>query len=827
MKKFFSLMLVALVMLGVTACEQDVTIDTPKSEGLSFYAEIAMTRADLEQGDDGKWATVWEGNETLTVYNEEHTEFYKFTNSIEEPNMFSCTEEGVENIVDQNIIIELTHGEDCYISEMGKRGLLISESIFEFDPTETISLHARNSFLRYTYNGEGIVTLSLEYEGMPFITKDMPSGASTYTSSNTGEQWVSFDAPDVTDGSVVSAVLSYSINGVKVKETTINLAQGKVYNLGDLTDNTVYVYKPITSLVDLTDGEYIIVATVDDKSYAMSDTLEGGKINGSEIQLTDGVVSLENAEGFVWNIAERTDGNFSISNGTKYLSWSSSTNFGLVDEVYSWIPSSENEGWKFVAGTTARCILFQTLNGNNRFAPYAVSNFTSTDYKPIKLYKKMAENEEPYKTPIITADITSKSVGVEGEKFEISVTATNFDVKDIVVEKDVEWFTATHNGEGKIAVSVAENATTSVREGNITISYPGATSVVVTLSQAANAVKATIAEFLAAAEDDTLYELSGTIISVVNETYGNFTIMDDTGEVYIYGLCSPEGVEKYWEKSGAKCGDDIIIKTVRTSHNGTAQGKNAIFVKLTSPGTRAFWTFDKTNVNFASVGGQEIVTIDAYNLTESVNVDSDNTQFSATYADGKLTITAAENTTTEVISGNITVTCGTLSQTITVSQAAKSTGEEADTWTLVEDASTLKVDDQVVIVAVDYNYALSTTQNNNNRGQIDVTKGDKTVTINEKVQILTLEEGTVDGTFALNTGSGYLYAASSSSNNLKTKTTLDANGSWKITIDNGVATIIAQGTNTRNYMQYNSTSVLFSCYASDKPQKDIAIYKKN
>ena len=239
MKKFFSLMLVALVMLGVTACEQNVTIDTPKSEGLSFYAEIAMTRADLEQGYDGKWATVWEGNETLTVYNEEYTELYKFTNSIEEPNMFSCTEEGVENIVGQNIIIELTHGEDCYISDMGKKGLLISEFITEFKPTETISLQARNSFLRYTYNGEGIVTLSLEYEGMPFITSDIPSGASTYTSSNTGEQWVSFDAPDVTDGSVVSAVLSYSINGVKVKETTINLAQGKIYNLGMLMEPEV------------------------------------------------------------------------------------------------------------------------------------------------------------------------------------------------------------------------------------------------------------------------------------------------------------------------------------------------------------------------------------------------------------------------------------------------------------------------------------------------------------------------------------------------------------------------------------------------------------
>ncbi|MBQ3234413.1 MAG: BACON domain-containing protein [Alistipes sp.] len=810
MKKFFSLMLVALVMLGVTACEQNVTIDTPKSEGLSFYAEIAMTRANLEQGtDDGKWTTVWEGNETLYV-NE-----FAFTNTESEPSKFTCTTEGVADLVGQDVTIKMDNNS---VPESGK-GIMIEQSITAFDPTSTINLTAKNAFFRFTYTGDVTFTLS-----QPLFVVD-GAEVDTITVTADGDTWVSV-LPGTADLSFVG-----STNGETKTKENFNIVAGKIYNLGTLTDNTVYVYKPITSLVDLTDGEYIIVATVDDKSYAMSDTLSSGKINGSEIQLTDGIVSLENAEGFVWNIAEITDGNFSISNGTKYLSWSSSTSFGLVDDVYSWIPSSENEGWKFVAGTTTnlstvRCILFQTQNGNNRFAPYAVSNFTSTDYKPIKLYKKMAENEEPYKTPIITADITSKSVGVEGEKFEISVTATNFDVKDIVVEKDVEWFTATHNGEGKIAVSVAENATTSVREGYITISYPGATSVVVTLSQAANAVKVTIAEFLAAAEDDTLYELSGTIISVVNTTYGNFTIMDDTGEVYIYGLYSPEGAEKYWSESNAKLGDDITIKTVRTSHNGIAQGANAIFVELVSPGTRAFWTFDKTDVNFASNGGSEEVNVEIYNLDEQVTVASDNAQFTASYTDGVLTITAAENTVSEVIEGKITVTCGTLSQTITVSLAAKSTGEEADAWTLVTDASTLAVDDQVVLVASNADYALSTNQKTNNRGAVAISKSGNTILIDDDVQILTLEAGTVDGTFAFYTGSGYLYAASSSYNHLKTQTTNNGNSSWKITITDGKASIVAQGTNTRNVMQYNPNngSPLFACYSSAS-QTAIAIYK--
>lgn len=150
------------------------------------------------------------------------------------------------------------------------------------------------------------------------------------------------------------------------------------------------------------------------------------------------------------------------------------------------------------------------------------------------------------------------------------------------------------------------------------------------------------------------------------------------------------------------------------------------------------------------------------------------------------------------------------------------------TATLVTDATKLEAGDQVVIVASGNDVALSTNQKSNNRGQVEIRKDGNIVTLNNDVQILTLEEGTKDGTYALYTGSGYLYAASSSSNYLKTQTTNNANGSWKIDIAaNGVATIKAQGTNTRNWLRYNSTSTgqLFSCYASG--QNDVSLYKVN
>ena len=201
-----------------------------------------------------------------------------------------------------------------------------------------------------------------------------------------------------------------------------------------------------------------------------------------------------------------------------------------------------------------------------------------------------------------------------------------------------------------------------------------------------------------------------------------------------------------------------------------------------------------------------------------------NTHTDTNPADHTCDICGAENVTEHIDSnddGNCDNGCGLPVENEPVNPETPTT----PTWTLVTDASTLKVGDKIVIVAKDYAYALSTTQNKNNRGQASFTKNGNTVTFGDDVQKLTLEAGTVDGTFAFNTGSGYLYAASSSDNYLKTQTTNNANGSWKITIAaDGTATIVANGTNTRNTMQYNQSSSLFACYASAS-QKAIVIYK--
>lgn len=90
----------------------------------------------------------------------------------------------------------------------------------------------------------------------------------------------------------------------------------------------------------------------------------------------------------------------------------------------------------------------------------------------------------------------------------------------------------------------------------------------------AELVEVTIAQFLAAEEDDTWYKLTGEIVSIAKEEYGNFTIEDATGEVYIYGMTNGwvGSNDKSFSQIGLKVGDTVTLGTRRGSYNGTPQG---------------------------------------------------------------------------------------------------------------------------------------------------------------------------------------------------------------------------------------------------------------
>ena len=150
------------------------------------------------------------------------------------------------------------------------------------------------------------------------------------------------------------------------------------------------------------------------------------------------------------------------------------------------------------------------------------------------------------------------------------------------------------------------------------------------------------------------------------------------------------------------------------------------------------------------------------------------------------------------------------------------------TFTKITSASDLEAGANYLIVAHydDLGVLAMGKQNNNNRKAVVVSENGESITVtpgtdpdsDTDVFQFTLGGNTGAWTFFDEAKGGYLYAASSSSNYLKTQTALDANGEWAITFDaDGTAEVVAQGENTRNHMRFNpntqNNAPLFGAYS--------------
>ena len=163
------------------------------------------------------------------------------------------------------------------------------------------------------------------------------------------------------------------------------------------------------------------------------------------------------------------------------------------------------------------------------------------------------------------------------------------------------------------------------------------------------------------------------------------------------------------------------------------------------------------------------------------------------------------------------------SDLITIKQAA---APSDIVYTKVTSTDDLVAGGEYIIVNEDYFKAMSTTQNNNNRGATIISINDDIATINDDTQVFTLE-GNSDGWYFY-TGSGYIYASSKTSNNLKTKTEKGDDAKAVISIDDDKNATITFQREGRNTLMFNPTNnpQIFSCYASDASQKLVQLYKK-
>ena len=97
------------------------------------------------------------------------------------------------------------------------------------------------------------------------------------------------------------------------------------------------------------------------------------------------------------------------------------------------------------------------------------------------------------------------------------------------------------------------------------------------------ATQITVADFINRAEKNTTYRLRGVVSNIVNMTYGNFTLEDETGSIFVYGLLTSTGQSKQFASMGIVEGDTLTMQGSYKLYKGTHEVVDGQYISHVSP----------------------------------------------------------------------------------------------------------------------------------------------------------------------------------------------------------------------------------------------------
>ena len=417
---------------------------------------------------------------------------------------------------------------------------------------------------------------------------------------------------------------------------------------------------------------------------------------------------------------------------------------------------------------------------------------------------------------------------------------------EISVASSESWFSPIY-ADGKLSYTAEANAGAK-REAVVTItaSLEGHESLTWTFNvvQKGAPQEISIEEFAKKGKDvDAVYKLTGIITEIPSSTSGKWKLADENGNTAQVQYLKTEAGAYVKDNVDVKVGDVISLTTVVAGTTAGLGGnstypsvyKGHYSLAATSSGSVSHEGGDVTvTVNVVKSGHIDAPT--AISDSEVVIDENIITNYSFTdNGDGTATalLSFGNNETSGMREAELTFTAGSplaTKVTITVSQDVNPDLKKG--WWLVTDVNDLQAGDKLIIAATGLDYAISTDTNTNNRKSKPITKnGASLKDVADNIQQYALEidaNGLYSFKGTLGTDANkYIYAASSSSNYMKVSTTLDDNGKFTVAIaSDGAATIIAQGANTRNYMQYNNKSTSSPAfYCTDGSFGAVCLYK--
>lgn len=463
-----------------------------------------------------------------------------------------------------------------------------------------------------------------------------------------------------------------------------------------------------------------------------------------------------------------------------------------------------------------------------------------------------------------TLDVTIKNI--DTQNVQVMVTFVDENGRPLAAEPD--WITAKFENE-KVAYQVESN-TGDARTTRLMVSANNCQSNVVTITQAR--LQLAYATLPFEYDGDGTGELpDGLTAEGLGSPYTASPAMkfDTAGDYLILQINEQPGVLSFDIKGNSFSGSKF---TVQTSADGQTYTDLKAYTELGAVQTVTFrelpadvrfikWVYtakDKGNVALGNIKLAKYVVLEKYFVKIASSETCELFVFDAAdqtnplqngaelYSGTELLVSAAPAQGYELEGVSVTDAEG---------QAVQLTKNADGTYSFTMPASNISVTATVKEIAppsyVNYTlaksvergkhyiivgksesgiYAMGEQKDNNRAALVIEANGEEGVKFMSDAGVHEFVINGFDGDYAIydpsEESTGLLYAASGSSNYLKTTNRPDDNARWTISIDaeTGVASIKAQGSNKRNIMRYNSGSGLFSCYGSG--QQDIYLYVK-
>lgn len=411
-----------------------------------------------------------------------------------------------------------------------------------------------------------------------------------------------------------------------------------------------------------------------------------------------------------------------------------------------------------------------------------------------------------YSEPVeINSSCTLKAICVDGGGNASSVTSANYGIVTPVAGYTIDF--------ESVPVAYTDWTMTNVERGSGTISAQGGTYYGTTGGKAS----ASIVTKAKVAKPETLtFYVSKTTSNTTSSTWYVEVSSDGSSWTEISSQSATSMTAGNWTKVECEIKNNLDVFYTD------------VYIRIRYDGSTALRTIDDITLTEVAPVATPTFSLEAgtYNAVQSVTINCATDGATIYYTTDGSTPTSSST----VYSGAVSITTSCTLKAIAIkgddNSNVASTAYVIELPTEYNLATSIISGKHYVITngKADGSVYIMNTQNDNNRSSKSATVSSSVLTATAACEFV-IAGPDADGFYTIYdaTAKGYLYAASSSSNYLRTQATINDNARWSIVINGstGVATIKAQGTNSRNWIRNNGS--IFSCYSSG--QSDVYLFE--